>query len=162
MPHPLKLYAILFLSVAASVHADDWETYRSDEYGFSMQVPKGTQFTEKEWEHGWAGLHASYEGVDIYVITRQGTEASAEEIEKVGTRVSGIPENAWKKVDEGKNMNGWKWHRTYKAQKQDAVVLAGMGTGPKGSYLLFLKTTADDLEENETAYKKWYSSLKVF
>ncbi len=84
------------------------------------------------------------------------------EIHKFGIKVCGIPAKKWTKVDEGENKGGWKWFQTFKARKGNALVYAGLGVGPRGSYLLFLKTTPEDFKENKAAYLEWYRSIRLF
>lgn len=156
------LFVAFLLSTGFVACADEWSVYRSEEYGFSVLLPKGASKEEKEWKNGWVRLYCKYEGIEFYGLAKRGTEATADEIEEIGVEVSGILEDDWKKIDEGKNSNGWKWYRLYKAEGRGAVVYAGLGAGPKGSYLLFLKTTTQDVKENESEYKKWHESLKVF
>jgi hypothetical protein len=138
-----------------------WEVYRAEKYGFEMLVPKGTHLEEHEWKDGFGGLYAKNGAIELYGMAQIKSDATAEEIEAYGVEVSGISEDHWEKIDEGKG-NGWSSYRTYKAQNGNNVVYAGLGAGPKGSYLLMLKTTADDVAKHEADYKKWYASLKLF
>lgn len=65
-------------------------------------------------------------------------------------------------LDKGENNNGWRWWRTAEASDGHTLVFAGYGTGPKGSYLGFLKTTEEDYEKNKAEYRQWYESVKLF
>src|SRR3954466_11116940 len=139
-----------------------WETYRAQKYGFEMLTPKGTQFEEREWKEGFGGLYAKNGDIELYGLAQLKSGATAEEIEAYGAEVSGISEENWEKIDEGKSDRGWTYYRTYEAKHGNTVVFAGLGSGPKGSYILMLKTTADDVAKHEAEYKKWYASLKLF
>jgi hypothetical protein len=157
------LLSIFFLSWSNSIAGQsDWETYRSEKYGFQMLSPKGTKFEEREFKGGLGGLYAKYGVVELFGLAQLGEEATLDEIEEIGEEITGIPGEFWKKIDEGTNENGWKVYRAYQAKQGNIVLYAGLGTGPKGSYLLLLKTTADDVAKYEASYKKWYDSLKVF
>jgi len=149
------------LLAATAVLADDWSEYRSDEYGFSMKIPAGATFEEKEAADGWGFLHAESEGVEFFALAKLGTQATAEEIEKVGVKISGIDGKHWKVIDKGESRNGWKWWRTVEASDGHTLVFAGYGTGPKGSYLCFLKTTEEDYKAHQAHYKQWYESVKL-
>jgi hypothetical protein len=65
-------------------------------------------------------------------------------------------------ADQGKGANGWKWWRTYRATNDTHVVFAVLGTGRRGSYVIFLKTTIDDYNSGQAAYQKWYESLTLY
>ncbi len=99
----------------------------------------------------------------IRMCGKLGAFAKPAEIEELAIRMSGIPGPQWTKLDEGKNnKNGWKWYRTYRANSSTHVVFAVVGTGARGSYCIFLRTTIDDFKSGEAAYTKWYNSLTVY
>lgn len=165
----VAIFSSLFLMISACIHccsgADDdegWETYRANEYGFEMLMPKGAKVKEREAAGGWGGLYVSFEGVEFYGFAKLGSEEKAEDIEQAAVKETGIPDAAWKKVDEGKNEGGWKWYRVYEARKKGKVIYGASGVGPSGSYLLFLRTTKKDFDENKKDYVKWYESVRLF
>ena len=80
----------------------------------------------------------------------------------VAVQMTGVPGPAWKKIDEGSNVAGWRWWRTYEVTGNGKVLLAVLGNGPKGSYVLFLGTTAADMAANRAQYREWYNKLTVF
>jgi hypothetical protein len=65
-------------------------------------------------------------------------------------------------VDGGGKSNGWKWYKAVEARSGNEVVYGGYGVGPKGSYLLLLKTSASDSTSNKKDYDNWYESISVF
>ena len=155
------LAVMLIFAMPASA-GGKWKEARSDEYGFSMLVPKGTVLAGKEWKDGWGGLHGNFLGVQLWGIAHLGKKHTAPEIEAFGMLVTGIGPKHWKKIDEGKDSNGWEWYKTWKANKGRHVVLGAYGVGPKGSYLLVLKTTARSFKRDKAAYLKWHRNLRVF
>jgi hypothetical protein len=152
---------VLGLSIPVS-GGEGWVTYRSEDYGFSMLVPEGTQFKEKEYEGGWGALFADYQGIKLRAVGKLGAPEKAEAIEKYGVKVTGIPGKYWKVIDKGKNSHGWKWYVTVKASDGNAVAYGGYGVGPKGSYLIILLTSQSDFEKNYNNYLKWYKSILLF
>ena len=152
---------LLVLMLAPMVSAEEWSTYRSDKFGFSMLIPQGLAPHDKDFGDGWAGIYARQGGIELYGVAKLGIQESPEKIESLGISLSQISREKWKKVDQGRKINGWKWWRTYRASNQKMVVYAVLGTGKKGSYLLFLKTTVGDFKVNEKSYTKWYTSLRV-
>lgn len=148
--------------LAALALAQDWTEYRCETYGFSMLSPEGAELREREWSGGWGGMAGSYGGVELYGLALLGACVDRREIEKFGAKVSGIAEERWRRIDEGRDCGGWKWYRCCVARSEGTVVFGGYGTGPAGSYLLFLKTTAEDFEKHEADYLKWYRSVRLF
>ena len=156
------LRTLLAVSLAATVaFAAEWEVYRSDEYGFSMMLPAGTRLVEREKSDGWGFLYAQHDGIEFYALARLGPPATAADIEKVGVRVSKIADRHWKAIDKGEHHNGWTWWRTAEASDGHIIVFAGYGTGPRGSYLCFVKTTEEDYAKNKAEYRGWYESVKL-
>jgi hypothetical protein len=152
---------LLIAAVAALADNPGWSTYRAAEYGFTMLVPEGTKFREKESAGGWGELWAEHDGVKVYALAKLGEWATPEEIEAVGVKLTGIPASAWTQINEGKNQAGWKWYRTVEAIRGGKLIVGDYGTGPKGSYLILLETTESDYEENKAAYKTWYQSIQL-
>jgi len=140
---------------------DGWETYKANDYGFSMLIPEGAQVKTKEWTDGWGGLYVEHDGVTVFGVAQLGKFASAEDIEKFGVKFTKIPDDAWTEIDKGSG-NGWKWYKTVKAAKGSKLVFGGYGVGPKGSYLLILVTTPADFKEHQADYQKWYKSIRLY
>ena len=138
-----------------------WEKYSSEKFGFSMLVPKDTKLVSKDYGGGWGGLSADVNGVEIYGAARLGVQAELAEIQAFGTIASGVPLSAWTKESDGKDANGWTWWHTYRASAGDKLLYAVLGTGAKGSYLLFLRTTSSDFEAHKDDYQKWYSNIAL-
>lgn len=159
------LMLLALCGLFSTTQAEDengWSVYRSEDYGFEMLVPTEMELKEKEWTGGWAGFEGEYQGMRLYAIAKQ-EEATAEEIEKFGVEVSKIGEDHWSLIDEGEeDENGWDWYRAYKASHDGKVAYAGLGVGPRGSYLLMITTSELDDLVYSSDYGKWYQSLKVF
>jgi len=152
----------IMMAFSVPARAGKWKEAKSDKYGFSMQVPRGTVLAGKEWKGGWGGLYGNFFGVKLWGIAHLGKKHTAKQIETFGLLVTKIPPKKWVKIDEGQNKNGWEWYKTWKAEVGKHVVLGAYGVGPRGSYLLVLKTTRKSFEKDQAAYMRWYSSLTVF
>jgi hypothetical protein len=153
--------ALVVLATALPLAADEWKSYSAPDYGFSMLVPEGATIKEKEWQDGWGGLFSSHDGLMLWGLAKLGKKYSAEEIEAYGVKLTGIPEDDWKEIGKGEDDNGWTWYRTVEATKGGTLIFGGYGVGPKGSYLLLLKTTVADYDAHKADYKKWYGSIKL-
>jgi hypothetical protein len=137
----------------------DWEMYRAKDYGFQMIVPKGTKTAEKE-DGAWGGLKAEHDGVHFYGLAYKG-EASAEEIEKVGIKLTELNASNWKVVDKGEDRRGCRWYRTVMAEEDGNVYLGIYGVGSKASFLMVLVAKKDDFRKHERAFRTWYASVLV-
>lgn len=142
--------------------AGEWTPYRSKAYGFSMLVPKGTDIQTSESPGGWGKLYAAHGGTKLFGLGKLGKKESDEVIEKFAIQTIGIPATQWKQIDQRKNQRGWERMRTFQATKDALVVFGIYGVGPKGSYLLYMETTADDFKKNRAEYQKWHDSLRLF
>jgi hypothetical protein len=154
------LVAVSLVTIAAD--AQEWVEYRSVDYGFSMKVPTGTRLVEKEGRDGWGFLYVMHEGVELFAWAKLGTYATPEEIERFANRVTGTADRQWKLITQGTNQNGWRWFRTAEASDGRTLILCDYGTGPKGSYLLLLKTTEEDYAKHKADYQTWYESIRLF
>ena len=157
----IAITSLLVFTMAPHAWAGQWSEYHAPDYGFSMLIPSGAQFAEKEYENGWGSLIAKHQGVKLFALGKLGTHASAEEIEKFGIRITGIPNRHWTLIDEGEYQKGWEWYRTVKAEHNGEVLFGGYGVGVKGSYLLLMLTTAADFESHYEDYKTWYRSVEL-
>ena len=153
---------LIVASPQATAKEHPWIKYEAKKYGFSMMVPKGTRFRGKEWKNGWGGLHANYWGVKLWGIAHLGKKHTAKEIETFALLVTGVPAKKWKLKDQGKEKNGWEWYKTWEARRGKAVFIGAYGVGPKGSYLLVLRTNKKSYARDKAAYLRWYKSLTVF
>jgi hypothetical protein len=153
------LVAVSLVTVAAG--AQEWVQYTSVDYGFSMKVPSGNGLIEKARNDGWGSLYAEHEGVEPFAWAKLGTQATPEEIERFGVRVSGIADRHWKIINRGTNQDGWTWFRTAEASDGRVLIIADYGTGPRGSYLL-LRTTEEDYAKHKADYTTWYEGIRLF
>ena len=139
-----------------------WQPYRVDNYGFAMLVPPGTALVGTELGGGWGALQATIGTVTIYAVAKLGMQATPMEIETYAIQFTGIPATHWKKLEEGQHSKGWLWYRTYEAQSGNTLVFAVLGTGPRGNYLLVIRTTVQDFAANRPLYDLWYHSLTLY
>ena len=161
---------LLVAFVAASAAAQGWEVFKSDRFGFAMLVAPGMKWTARDFGSGWGGITAEKGVFEFRAICKKGEHSDATKMEQTAVEVTGIPANAWTKIDEGVGRrdglgaNGWRFWRTYLAKnsRTHRMVYAVLGHGPHGSYLLLLETTEADYVAHESLYKQWYRSLTVF
>jgi hypothetical protein len=139
---------------------DSWDVFKSDDYGFAMLVPSNNKGVVFE-KNGWRGMMWNINGVKFFGLAKKGSYKN-DVIRQSAARLSGISDGAFKLVDKGAKINGWNWYETYQAIDGANTVCAVVGEGPSASHILYLVTTVKDLQANQAAYLKWYSSLAVF
>ena len=127
-----------------------------------MQLWKSSKLRSKEEKGGWGMLEAKNDVATIWAIAKLGKPHTPAEIEDYGIQVTGVASKYWKLLSKGEKTNGWVWYRVYQASDAKWVIRAVLGVGPKGSYLLILKTTTADEMANRAAYLAWVKSVKLF
>lgn len=156
--------AAALLMTATALAADGWQVFKSDRFGFAMLVAPGTAWVAKDFGDGWGGMRAQKGVLAFLGIVNLGRFATPAELERSAISVTKVPGPGWRKTDEGRNANGWKWWRTYRASLagQDRVLFAVLGTGKRGSYMLLLETSEADFAAHQALYEQWYRSLTLY
>ena len=154
--------ALLLLLFTTSSAFAEWIEWKSDKFGFKMQIPKATKMVAKDFQNDWGGFEGTILPVKIYGIAKLNTFPTVEEMEAFGVKITKIPGKHWNLVEEGKNVNGWTWFRTYKAELKRRVVYGILAHSKKGAFIILLTTTKKNLQENEADYMKWYESLTAY
>ena len=157
----LGTIAVIALTAATALAAK-WVSYQSDKFGFKMSIPADMKHVDKDFGGGWGGFAGELGVVKLLGIARLDTTIKPADMEKFAVTISGIPAKSWTLVDQGKGQNGWTWYKTWQATDGKGLVYGIEGQGPKGSYLIFLVTTAADFKANNADYLTWYGSLTVF
>lgn len=136
----LALSLSLGMAAPASAADDGWSTFHSDAFGFTMPHPDGMKL-EGIRLGKWGGLHGKMTGAEVWAVGLLGDPKPAEAIAGFGIAVTKIPAKYWVVVDAQEKKGGWSWFQVAVASNGKDVVWAKYGTGPKGSYLVLLKTT---------------------
>ncbi|MHC4884493.1 MAG: hypothetical protein ACYTGH_05340 [Planctomycetota bacterium] len=139
----------------------EWVKKSWKEYGLSMRVPKAMKMATRESRGGWGELYGEVENVQLYVLSKLGEQATEDDIVRFARKEIGTKNVEWELEESGTNLGGWTWYKAYTAVKGKHVYLCGMGTGPKGSYFLYLRTTIKSYKKHEAQYEAWYASLKL-
>jgi hypothetical protein len=155
---------IVGVVLAASAAAEDWSVFKSDRFGFAMNVAPGTAWEAQDYGKGWGGIRAKKGVIDFVGIVKLGYQAAPKELGDSAILLTKVPAEDWHKVDEGKNNAGWNWWQTYEARNHvtKRVLFTVLGTGKRGSYILFLETTHADFAAHKAVYDQWYRSLYLY
>lgn len=163
----MRRFAVsLFLCVglAASAAAQGWSVFKSDRFGFAMLVAPGTRWEARDFGKGWGGIHTRKGVLEFVAIVKLGYEAPPKELGDSAILLTGVPAAGWRKTDQGSRANGWNWWQTYEARNDAAgrVLFTVLGTGKRGSYILFLGTSQADFVAHRALYDQWYRSLSLY
>lgn len=155
---------LLVVTLAAEAVAQGWSVFKSDRFGFAMLVAPGTQWEARDFGSGWGGIRTKKGIIDFVAIVRLGYAGSPKELGDFAIAATKIPAAAWTKTDAGKNGNGWSWYQTYEARSSATgrIAFAVLGTGRRGSYILYLETSQADYAANKALYGQWYRSLTLY
>src|SRR5258706_15585693 len=107
-----SLLILPVLAFAGPASAEGWAAYKAEKFGFSMLIPEGTTFGEKELPGGWGALVAKMAPLTLRAIGKLGEPATPDEIQAFGVRFTKVAADHWKTIGEGKDSKGWKWYRT--------------------------------------------------
>ncbi len=153
------IIACLFV-VAASAQA--WQPWKSDKYGIKMLIPGDAKGQAKELGDGWAGL-AFKSGADTIVLclAKRGYKGSKLELQKAAIKITEIAGPNWKLAEEGANWHGFQRYQTWLAKDGKHLVIACIGVGPIGSYLIFVQTTPQTFAANQKDFATWGDSIYV-
>lgn len=158
------LTLLLISALATPAAAQGWSVFKSDRFGFAMLVAPGTRWEARDYGNGWGGIRAQKGVLEFVAIVKLGYSAPPKELGDSAILLTGVPAAGWRKVDEGKGMNGWKWWQTYEARNSATgrLLFTVLGTGPRGSYILFLGTSQADFAAHKGLYDQWYRSLSLY
>ena len=159
-----SLVVSVTLALAAPAAAQDWSVFKSDRFGFAMLVAPGTRWEARDFGRGWGGIRAQKGVLEFVGLVKLGYAGSPAELGDAAILLTGVPAAGWRKVDQGRNAAGWKWWHTYEARNDAAgrVLYTVLGTGRRGSYILFLDTSQADFTRHRALYKQWYDSLTLY
>jgi hypothetical protein len=155
----LTVVALLFLTSTA--HAQ-WSVFKSDRFGVSMLIAPGTRWEARDLGDGWGRVVAKKGVVTFVIVAKLGYQAKPAELERYAVKATEIPFNYWTLVDKGRNASGWIGWRTYETRLGNRLIFAVIGIGQRGSYVVFLETTAGDFARNKPLYNQWYKTLSLY
>ena len=99
---------------------------------------------------------------NIFKAPRQSLGNTPGEIAAFGLIVTKTKAKHWKEIAAGEDKQGFEWFKVYKAEAGNHVAIAVTGVGPKGSYILVLKTLKTNYKRFQAAYDRWAASVTVY
>jgi hypothetical protein len=155
---------LLCLGFAALAAAEGWSIFKSDRFGFAMLVAPGTRWEARDFGGGWGGIRAKKGVLEFVAIVKLGYQAAPKELGDSAIALTGVAANGWRKTDRGEGSTGWNWWQTYEARNDAAgrILFTVLGTGRRGSYILFLGTSQADFVAHRALYDQWYRSLSLY
>lgn len=157
---------LLLLAFTSSAHAKKvmvpaWKTFDAPKFGFKMEVPAKTKMVAKA-KGRWGGFYAKIFPAQIWGLAKLDAKHTPAEIAAFGLAVTNTKAKQWKEIAGGKDKQGFEWFKIYKAEAGNHVAIAVSGVGPKGSYLLVIKTLKTNYLRFQDAYDRWAASVTVY
>ena len=152
---------LMLIAVNVSADTAQWREFKWKQFGIALQAPSQTAFVMRERDDGWGELHGSAGQAYFRIICKLDVQATEPQIQAYAEKEFGVSSKQWEIFDAGAETNGWNWYKSFFATQTGEAFVAGYGTGTKGSYLVYLKTTETALDQNREAYKKWYHSIRL-
>ena len=157
------LVLLAFSSTASAQKAEsvEWKTFDAPKFGFKMDVPKRTKMKAKVMGK-WGGFYAKVWPAHLWGMAKLGKKHTKGEIAAFALRVTKTKAKHWSLITEGRDTQGFEWFQVHKIQIGNHVAIAVSGVGPKGSYLLIIKTLKTNYLRYEDAYKRWAASVLLY
>jgi hypothetical protein len=162
----LALLFALFQSTSLLAHLIDnvWEQTNTQEYGFSMHLNPGSHIRAvqaPEFDDGWTRLSANVGGVFFLGLAGTDVEVAPAQLDTLRDTLTNLPEMTWEVIDEGEDVSGWKWFRTFRTSMYGDSFIGGYGAGEKDSYIFLLQTSDGDFETHSAGYANWFESISL-
>ena len=162
----LALLFALLQSTPLSAHLIDgvWEQANTQEYGFLMHLNPGSHVLAvqaPEFNDGWIKLSANVGGVFFLGLAGADVEATPAQLDTLRDTLTNLPEMTWEVIDEGEDVSGWKWFRTFRTSMYGDSFIGGSGAGEQGSYIFLLQTSDGDFATHHVGYTNWFESISL-
>lgn len=157
--------AALLALVAQSHAATQWTEYRNQDLGFQMLVPSGAKPVTKVGTDGWGSISfKAGTATTVSAVVRMGPAQPIDLIREYAAGASGISADHWTRVgDPARDTGaGFEWVESWSASDGKGLVLAILGHGPRGNYVIFVTTTVKEYKKAQSQFGRWAASIRVF
>ncbi len=159
-------WALLLLGLAATAAgaAPRWIEYRNEELGFQMLVPPGAKpVTQSSGASSSVSFRAG-KATTVAAIASIGPQQPIDRLREYGVAVTGIPAEHWKRVSDPMRDTpaGFSSVESWTASDGKGLLIAILGHGPRGSYVIFVITSVDEYKKAQPEFVRWAESIKVF
>jgi len=161
----VPLLAASLALVSQSYAATPWTEYKNQDLGFQMLVPSGAVPVTQVGTGGWGSVSfKAGTATTVTAIAKMGPAQPVDRIREYAVGVSGIPVDNWMRVGDPMRdpAAGFQWVESWTASDRKALVVAVLGHGPRGSYVIFITTTVKEYTKAQAQFTRWTSSIKVF
>jgi hypothetical protein len=159
----LALLLLLGLATPAAA-ASSWVEYRNVDLGFQMLVPAGVKpVTQSGGASGSVSFRAG-KATTVTAIASIGPQQPIDRLREYGVAVTGIPADVWKRVGDPMRDTpaGFSYAESWTASDGKGLLIAILGHGPRGSYVIFVITTVEAYKKAQPEFMGWAESIKVF
>lgn len=158
---PILLAALVIAFSGIALAA--WTEFKSDDFGFTMLAPEGVKPEAHDYGHGWGGVHfAAGEHTEVLAIAHKGADVGPDAVREFAVEAAEVAADHWTKGESGKDVDGFKWIESWTASDDKHFVVAVLGAGPKGNYVIFVTSTHAEYDAAKADFEKFFKSIKVF
>ena len=158
-------FAVLLAFVAQSHAATQWTEYRNQDLGFQMLVPSGARPVTQVGTDGWGSISfKAGTATTVSAVAKMGPAQPIDRIREYAVGVSGIPVEHWTRAgDPARDPGaGFESVESWTASDGKGLVVAVLGHGPRGNYVIFVTTTVKEYKKAHSQFVRWAASIKVF
>jgi hypothetical protein len=158
-------FVVLLATVARGHAATEWTEYRNQDLGFQMLVPSNATPVTQIGTGGWGSVSfRAGTATTVSAVARMGPAQPIDRIREYAVGVSGIPVDHWTRAsDPARDPSaGFEWVESWTASDGKGLVVAVLGHGPRGDYVVFITTTVKEYKKARSQFARWAASIKVF
>ena len=156
----------LLVALAGHAHAEkQWTEYRNQELGFRMLVPPGVQPVTQLAPDGWGSISfKAGSATTVSAVVKMGPAVPVDRIRQYAAGVAGLSADHWTRVGDPARdaAAGFTWVEAWTASDGNTLIVAILGHGSRGNYVIFVTTTVKQYQKAQPQFAAWASSIRVF
>jgi hypothetical protein len=160
----LALLLLLGLAARPAGAASSWIEYRNEELGFQMLVPSGVKPAIQSGGGSGSVLFRAGKATTVAAVASIGPQQPIDRLREYGVAVTGVSVGQWTRMGDPLRDTpaGFSYVESWTASDGKGLLIAILGHGPRGSYVIFVTTTVDTYKKAQPEFVAWAQSIKVF
>jgi hypothetical protein len=158
--------ALLLLGLAAmpASAAPPWVEYRNEEFGVQMLVPPGVKPAIQTGGASGSVLFRAGKATTVAAVVGIGPHQPIDRLREYGVSVTRVPAGDWTRVGDPMRDTaaGFSYAESWTASDGKGLLIAILGHGPRGSYVIFVTTSINEYKKAQPEFMRWAESVKVF
>jgi hypothetical protein len=152
------------LSALPAGAAPPWIEYRNEELGVQMLVPPGVKPVTQIGGASGSVLFRAGKATTVAAVVGIGPQQPIDRLREYGVSVTRVPAGDWTRVGDPMRDTpaGFSYAESWTASDGKGLLIAILGHGPRGSYVIFVITSVDEYKKGQPEFVRWAESIKVF